>query len=101
MRSLVMLRAGGKGRVASMPDQRCKHIFALLSDYLNAELPAKNCRELEHHLKGCEPCIEYLESLKAAVEACRQYRVPRIPAPSKKVREALVAALMKRAKVHG
>jgi anti-sigma factor RsiW len=61
----------------------------MLSDYLNAELPAKNCRDLERHLKGCEPCIAYLESLRRTVEACRRYQVRQIPAPSRKVREAL------------
>lgn len=76
-----------------MPDRRCKHIFAMLSDYLNAELPAKSCRELERHLKGCEPCIAYLESLKKTVEACRRYQVHKIPPTSKKVREALGLAL--------
>jgi anti-sigma factor RsiW len=76
-----------------MPDRRCKRIFAMLSDYLNAELAVKNCRELEQHLKGCEPCIAYLESLKNTVEACRRYQVRKIPAPSKKVREALRLAL--------
>jgi anti-sigma factor RsiW len=82
-----------KGRVRAMPDRRCKHIFAMLSDYLDAELPVKNCRELKRHLKGCEPCIAYLESLKNTVEACRRYQVCKIPAPSKKVREALLLAL--------
>ena len=76
-----------------MPDRRCKRIFAMLSDYLNAELPVKNCRELERHLKGCEPCIAYLESLRKTIEACRCYQVGRIPAPSQKVREALRLAL--------
>ena len=76
-----------------MPDRRCKQIFATLSDYLNAELPAKNCRELERHLKGCEPCIAYLESLRNTVQACRRYQVRKIPAPSKKVREAFLLAL--------
>ena len=52
-----------------MPDRRCKHIFAMLSDYLNAELPVKNCRELERHLKGCEPCIAYLKSLRNTVRS--------------------------------
>ncbi len=47
-----------------MPDRRCRHIFAMLSDYLNAELPVKHCRDLERHLKSCEPCIAYLESPK-------------------------------------
>ena len=65
----------------------------MLSDYLNADLPVKNCRELERHLKGCEPCIAYLESLKATVKACRRYQVHKIPAPSKKVKEALLSAL--------
>jgi hypothetical protein len=65
----------------------------MLSDYLNAELRVKSCRDLERHLKGCEPCIAYLESLKNTIEACRRYQVHKIPAPSKKVREALLLAL--------
>lgn len=76
-----------------MPERRCKRIFAMLSDYLDAELPVKNYRELERHLKGCEPCIAYLESLRATVEACRCYQVRRIPPPSKKMRDALRLAL--------
>jgi hypothetical protein len=59
------------------------------SDYLNAELTVKSCHELERHLKGCAPCIAYLESLKTTVEACRRYQVRKIPAPSREVREAL------------
>jgi hypothetical protein len=65
----------------------------MLSEYLNAELPVKNCRDLERHLKGCQPCIAYLESLKNTVEVCRRYQVRKVPAPSKKVREALRLAL--------
>jgi len=76
-----------------MPDRRCKRIFAMLSAYLDAELPVKNCKELERHLKGCEPCVAYLESLRNTVEACRRYEVGKIPPPSKKVRAALRAAL--------
>ena len=93
MRWLVMPGSLVKGTVKAMPDRRCKHIFAMLSDYLNAELPVKKCREVERHLKGCDPCIAYLESLKNTVEACRRYQVRKIPAPSKKVREALLLAL--------
>lgn len=73
-----------------MPDRRCKHLFSMVSDYLNAELPVKNCRELERHLEGCEPCIAYLESLRRAVEACRRYQVAKLPPPSKKVRDAFL-----------
>ena len=37
--------------------------------------------------------LAYLESLKNTVEACRRYQVRKIPAPSRKVREALLLAL--------
>jgi RNA polymerase sigma-70 factor (ECF subfamily) len=76
-----------------MPDRHCKQIFAVLSEYLDAQLPAKNCRELERHLNGCRPCIAYLKSLKSTVEACRRYKAPRAPALSKQVKAALLAAL--------
>jgi hypothetical protein len=53
----------------------------------------KNCHDLDRHLKGCKPCIAYLKSLKSTVEACRRYQVRKIPAASKKVRDALWLAL--------
>jgi anti-sigma factor RsiW len=56
-----------------MTDRQCRQIFAALSDYLDGELPLKSCRELERHLKGCKPCIAFLESLRTTVEACRRY----------------------------
>jgi anti-sigma factor RsiW len=56
-----------------MNDRQCRQIFAALSDYLDGELPLKSCRELERHLKGCKPCIAFLESLKTTVEACHRY----------------------------
>jgi anti-sigma factor RsiW len=73
-----------------MPDRRCRRIFAMLSDYLNADLPEKNCRELQRHLKGCEPCIAYLETLRNTVEACRRYKVRETPPPSREVRDAFL-----------
>jgi anti-sigma factor RsiW len=75
-----------------MPERRCKQIFAMLSGYLDGELSTKNCRQLERHLQGCQPCIAYLESLRTTVEACRRYRAPQAPAPSQQVRAALLAA---------
>ena len=76
-----------------MPDRRCKRIFSMLSEYLNAELPAKSCRELERHLQGCEPCLAYLDSLKRTVAACRRYEVRKVPPPAPNVRAAFRAAL--------
>jgi RNA polymerase sigma-70 factor (ECF subfamily) len=78
-----------------MTDLRCKRIFALLSAYLDGELPSSNCRELERHLQGCKPCIAYLESLKTTIQACRKYEVRQIPRPSPRVRAALLKAIHK------
>lgn len=62
-------------------DERCKEVFALLSDYLNLELPPEACKEIETHLAGCAPCVEFAESLRKTVELCRHYRPTELPAP--------------------
>lgn len=60
---------------------KCKEIFALLSDYLNLELPPDACREIEGHLEGCVPCIEFAESLRKTVALCREYKPNAMPGP--------------------
>ena len=59
--------------------EKCKEVFALLSDYLNLELPPDSCAVIETHLAGCPPCIEFVESLRKTVELCRQYRPTELP----------------------
>lgn len=56
-----------------MAHENCKEIFALLSEHLDAELPQASCEEIEKHLAGCPPCLEFLESLKRTVGLCRGY----------------------------
>ena len=60
--------------------EKCKEIFSLLSDYLNLELPPDACQEIETHLAGCPPCVEFAESLRTTVELCRRYRPNELPA---------------------
>ncbi len=60
---------------------RCKEVFALLSDYLNLELPPEACQEIEAHIAGCSPCIQFAESLRKTVELCRHYQPTELPAP--------------------
>lgn len=61
--------------------EKCKEIFSLLSDYLNLELPPDVCQEIDAHLSGCPPCIEFTESLRKTVELCRQYHPAEMPEP--------------------
>jgi RNA polymerase sigma-70 factor (ECF subfamily) len=70
--------------------------FALLSDYLNLELPPDACVEMETHLADCPACIEFAESLRKTVELCRQYRPTEVPETiGQEAREQLLAAYRK------
>ena len=74
----------------------CKEIFALLSEYLDLELPADACRAIEAHIKDCQPCIEFAESLKKTVDLCRHYSTSEMPSPlSEEARSALEAVYRK------
>src|SRR5579872_2743082 len=76
--------------------EKCKEVFSLLSEYLNLELPADACQEIETHLAGCPPCIEFAESLRKTVELCRRYRPTELPEPlGKNAREQLLDAYQK------
>src|SRR5579863_9554398 len=73
----------------------CRAIFAVLSEFLDGTLPARNCRELRRHLKDCRPCIDYLETLRKTVRICQLYSGAPAPSPSPAVREAFREALSK------
>jgi RNA polymerase sigma-70 factor (ECF subfamily) len=76
--------------------EKCKEVFSLLSEYLNLELPAGACQEIETHLAGCPPCIEFAESLRKTVELCHRYRPSELPEPlGKNAREQLLGAYQK------
>ncbi len=77
-----------------MASRACKKIFAALSEYLDGDLPARNCRELERHLAGCKPCLAYLESLRATAAACRRYSKLKSLVPPKEFVSKLRARLM-------
>lgn len=64
---------------AHVHSEKCKEVFALLSDYLNLELPAGACAEIETHLADCPPCVEFAESLRKTVELCREYQPAELP----------------------
>lgn len=55
-----------------MSTLECKQIFAMLSEYLDRELPANVCDEIENHIGGCAPCVEFVESLKKTIRLCRE-----------------------------
>lgn len=64
-----------------MKVSECRDIFVLLSQYLDEELPDDVCREIDAHISGCPPCVEFVESLKKSVELCRRWRPEDEPGP--------------------
>jgi RNA polymerase sigma-70 factor (ECF subfamily) len=77
-------------------DEKCREVFSLLSEYLNLELPPDACQEMEAHIAGCQPCIEFAESLRKTVELCRHYQPTELPEPlGKNAREQLLEAYQK------
>jgi anti-sigma factor RsiW len=69
------------GEISGKDFESCEEIFAKLSAYLDAELPPGACHEIEEHLSGCEPCVEFVNSLRRTMELCRQYKVGAVPHP--------------------
>ncbi len=61
--------------------ERCREIFELLSEYLDLELPPETCREIEQHMAGCAPCVEFADSLRRTVDLCRGYEPGEMPGP--------------------
>jgi RNA polymerase sigma-70 factor (ECF subfamily) len=61
------------------PDN-CKEVFAMLSQYLDLDLPPDACAEVERHLAGCVRCVEFVESLRKTIALCRTYQPDTMPA---------------------
>jgi|OpeIllAssembly_1097287.scaffolds.fasta_scaffold184343_3 anti-sigma factor RsiW len=62
-------------------DRSCKEVFALLSEYLDAELPGDACADFEEHIKGCAPCVAFVESLRKTIDLCHGFSPEQLPAP--------------------
>lgn len=82
-------------------DPRCLEIFARLSEYLDGELDEMDCRMIEEHMRDCEPCVEFMRSLRRSIEASHQYGARMEPAHispelEARLRQAWQAALARR-----
>lgn len=64
-----------------MTKLECKQIFAMLSEYLDRELPADLCETIDSHIAGCPPCVEFVKSLEKTVAYCRGADLPGTPRP--------------------
>jgi anti-sigma factor (TIGR02949 family) len=63
------------------PFQDCKELFALLSEYLDEELPPDTCEQIRSHIAGCPPCVEFVNSLRRSVDLLHGFRTGEAPGP--------------------
>ncbi|MBM3810239.1 MAG: zf-HC2 domain-containing protein [Acidimicrobiia bacterium] len=76
-----------------MTKAECKEVFALLSQYLDGELPEDVCEQMDRHIGDCPPCVEFLASLKKTAALCRQMEVEEKPPElAEEARASLVEA---------
>ena len=57
----------------------CDELIQNLSDYIDGELDAGLCKELEEHLKGCNNCRLMVDSLRMTVKLCKDGRCEDLP----------------------
>ncbi len=66
--------------------RHCRQMFAHLSEYLDRELDASDCRRIEAHLKCCDACRACFETLAQTVALCHEM-------PARSVPEGMAARL--------
>ena len=61
-------------------DGNCHHFLDSLSDYVDGELNAELCQELERHMANCDDCQIVVDTLKKTVslykEAAEEPAIP-------------------------
>jgi anti-sigma factor RsiW len=57
----------------------CIELFSKLSDYLDNELDAVTCQDIEAHLADCPCCTACMETLKRTVAFCRETEERPVP----------------------
>jgi predicted anti-sigma-YlaC factor YlaD len=63
------------------PMADCDKIVAMLSEYLDRDLPPDTCCAIEAHLASCVSCGQAAQGLRETVDLCRSYRTESRPGP--------------------
>lgn len=58
----------------------CRHVAALVMEYLNGELDSETRSEFDSHLDGCQDCRAFLTTYKQTMAATHVLRYDQMPA---------------------
>jgi anti-sigma factor (TIGR02949 family) len=70
--------------------KNCKALLGSLSEYIDGELPAELCEEIEKHLEGCENCRVVLNTTRRTIDLIHMPTGEKVPVD---VRERLFKRL--------
>ncbi|HMZ07280.1 MAG TPA: zf-HC2 domain-containing protein [Anaerolineales bacterium] len=70
--------------------ENCQALLGSLSEYIDGELPADLCREIEKHLEGCTNCRVVLNTTKRTIDLVQ------IPVQEEAIPEDMRERLFKR-----
>jgi anti-sigma factor RsiW len=59
--------------------RNCVALFERLSEYIDRELDAPTCKDIEAHIRACKPCQVCLDTLKQTVDFCRNLERRQVP----------------------
>jgi anti-sigma factor (TIGR02949 family) len=75
-----------------MTPLECRQVFAMLSEYLDGELPSDICERMSRHIEECPPCVEFVRTLQRTVDLCRGLKSTEPVRIPDSVREELLRA---------
>ena len=60
-------------------DEDCQHLLGDLSNYLDSEVSAELCAEIEKHMDGCDNCQVVIDTLRKTIVLYRGMPQPDMP----------------------
>jgi anti-sigma factor RsiW len=61
------------------PHSNCLDLFEKLSEYIDRELDAPTCDDIEAHIRDCKPCQVCLGTLKQTIALCKHLERRKVP----------------------
>jgi anti-sigma factor (TIGR02949 family) len=74
-----MKGSAGKNPQGKDIPMNCRELFERLSEFVDGDLSREICEEIRKHMEGCDPCVNFAETLKTTADLCR--RLPSQPMP--------------------
>lgn len=56
-----------------------RELFERLSGYVDGELPEELCRQIRDHMRDCDPCVAFANTLKTTADLCHRLPAQSLP----------------------